>query len=78
MKEFYRIFVVSVIYLDTVYYEESSENIYTEEPAIKPYCPKLFENEEDAKKHLEEVAPNDNEYKNCQFIIQKVYVRDNN
>lgn len=72
MKEFYRIFVLSEIIIE--YGECSSWNKYSESETITPYDGKLFENEEDAKKHLEKVVPDDNEYKNCQFIIQKVYV----
>ena len=77
MKKFYCIFVVSVIYLNMEYNEYPYGDIYSGDPAIKPYYPQLFETEEDAEKFLEEVAPNDKEYKDCQFIIQKVYVRDN-
>lgn len=66
MKKFYSIFVVSEIIIES--YKQ-----YSEDKTITPYDEKLFESEEEAEKYLEKVVPNDKEYKNCQFIIQKVY-----
>ena len=77
MKKFYRIFVVSEIILDTEYGEYGGCNQYSESQTITPYDGKLFESEEEAEKYLEKVVPNDKEYKNYQFIIQKVYMYNN-
>ena len=77
MKKFYRIFVVSQIITGTKYDEYTSWTEYSEDQTITPYDGKLFESEEEAEKYLEKVVPNDKEYKNCQFIIQKVYVYNN-
>ena len=77
MKKFYRIFVVSEINIGISYDEYSSWNQYSEDKTITPYDGKLFESEEEAEKYLEKVVPNDKEYKNCQFIIQKVYAYNN-
>ena len=74
MKKFYRIFVVSEIIIDNEYGEYGSWQKYSESETITPYDGKLFESEEEAEKYLEKVVPNDKDYKNCQFIIQKVYV----
>lgn len=72
MKKFYRIFVVSEIYIGAT--DDLGWHQYSEDQTITPYDGKLFESEEEAEKYLEKVVPNDKEYKNCQFIIQKVYV----
>ena len=77
MKKYYRIFVVSEIIIDTEYGEYSSWHKYSESETITPYDGKLFESEEEAEEYLEKVVPNDKEYKNYQFIIQKVYVYNN-
>lgn len=77
MRKFYRIFVVSEIITVTKYGECTSWTEYSEDKTITPYDGKLFESEEEAEKYLEKVVPNDNEYKNCQFIIQKVYMYNN-
>ena len=74
MKKFYRIFVVSEIIIDNEYGEYGSWQKYSESETITPYDGKLFESEEEAEKYVEKVVPNDKDYKNCQFIIQKVYV----
>ena len=75
MKKFYRIFVVSEIYIGAT--DNSGWHQYSEGETITPYDEKLFESEEEAEKYLEKVVPNDKEYKNYQFIIQKVYVYNN-
>ena len=74
MKKFYRIFIVSTIHLDSEYGEYGGWDRYSESESITPYHGKLFESEQEAEEYIEKVAPNDKEYKNCQFIIQKVYV----
>jgi hypothetical protein len=77
MKKFYRIFVVSQIITGTEYGEYGGYHQYSEDQTMTPYDGKLFESEEEVEKYLEKVVPNDKEYKNCQFIIQKVYVYNN-
>lgn len=77
MKKFYGIFVISEIALGTEYGEYGSYVQYSEDQTITPYDGKLFESEEEAEKYLEKIVPNDKEYKNCQFIIQKVYKLNN-
>ena len=74
MKKFYRIFVVNNIITCTKYDEYTSWTEYSEDKTITPYDGKLFDSEEEAEEYLKKVVPNDKEYKNCQFIIQKVYV----
>lgn len=76
MKKFYRIFVVSGIYIGATD-EYSGWHQYSEGVAITPYHPQLFESEQEAEEYLEKVVPNDKEYKNCQFTIQKVYMYNN-
>ena len=73
MKKYYRIFMVSEIILETKYDEYGSWNQYSESETITPCHGKLFESEQEAEEYLEKVFSNDKEYKNCQFVIQKVY-----
>ena len=79
MKKFYGIFVISGIYITSECDNYSEWSVYSEGHAVIPYwLGGLFETKEEAEQWLEnDLNCNTNEYRDCQFVIQKVYMRNN-
>ena len=76
MKKHYCIFVVSNVYITSESDSYTSWDVHSEGLAVVPYCLGEFETEEEAEQWLEnDLNHPNNEYRDCRFLIQKIYVR---